>query len=242
MNNLWRTFFENIKLINLQVKNRRLDPKKVSLSQEKNLKKHKQFFMFWFKELIPQMGPETDLENVKKFLQKSFQNIYGEGPVFWLLKLSRKNRNKNIENRKKRTLSESTNLRSVNLEKLKVQNSYELSEKIIEKRRISLRKDSGSNINNLKEKDDKNKIDYSMIVSDSFLNDFNTPVKENLKMVKEEPIMTTDSEMEEYDKSVKKFKNKKPQIIKKTRFGEALDYNKNETFDTHSKYNYYLKI
>ena len=81
-----------------------------------------------------------------------------------------------------------------------------------------------------------------MIVSDSFLNDFNTPVKENLKMVKEEPIMTTDSEMEEYDKSVKKFKNKKPQIIKKTRFGEALDYNKNETFDTHSKYNYYLKI
>jgi hypothetical protein len=84
-------------------------------------------------------------------------------------------------------------------------------------------------------REDNQKVESSMIVSKSILNKFQTPIKEDLKMVKEEHTITTDSEMEEYQKSVNKFKSKKPTPSKAKFIGDNLGFNKTETSYRHSK-------
>ena len=228
MNVLWRTFFENVKLINLQVKEQRLDPKKVSLSQEKNLKMHKEFFLFWFKELIPKMGTQTDLDALLQFLQENFKKIYGEGDVFWLLKLSKQS--KAVSQQKEGAkLAQSMKINSVRPKNSSMSNSFEFPQQIEEKKRISLRR--------VEEEEKRPKktspVRYSMMLSGSVLNKFQTPVKADLKMVKEES-MTTDSEMEEFRKTVTTFKSKKPEEKKGKFIGEGLE-RRNETFDQSPK-------
>ena len=237
MNLLWRIFFENIKLINLQVRNKRLDPKKVSLSQEKNLKKHKEFFLFWFKDLIPKLGPDTELEKVIKFIQENFEKIYGSNHVYWLLKLSKQNK---IEPQSRPKLNDrlstSVNIKPVKRPKKSVENSFEIDQEEPIKRRMSLRRiDEDTNKTTPKSEDDNTHVETSMIVSKSILNKYQTPVKENLKMVKEEQSMTTDSEIEEFQKSVNKFKNKKPVPTGNKFIGDNLELNKTETSQRYSK-------
>jgi hypothetical protein len=231
MNKLWRIFFENFKLINLQVRNKRLDPNKVSLSQEKNLKKHKEFFMFWFKKLIPKMGPDTDLERVIKFLQENFQRIYGKNHVYWLLRLSKQIKIDIPTHQKNHDrLSESVNLKSTKISTNEKHNSFDIIDNSNTKRRMSLRRMNEDVIQ--KEENpqvESEKVDSSMIVSKSILNKFQTPVKANLKMVKEEQSISTDSEIEEFQKSVNKFKSKKPHHSGQQRYiGENLSFNKTE--------------
>lgn len=231
MNALWRTFFENVKLINLQVKNHQLDPKKVSSSQEKNLKLHKKFFMFWFKELIPKMGSQTDLEDIREFLQKNFTRIYGEGDLRWMFQLSEQSKipsKKNITNRK---VSESVHVKSLKMPTRPTAHSFDFSAHLEkEKKRASLK---NSKVNN---KEEEPKENLSMLVSGSVLNRMNTPMKRDLKMVKEEQSVSTDSEMEQLQKTISDFKNRKPETQKSQVLGETLNLKRNETFDNTIRY------
>lgn len=235
MNFLWRVFFENFKLINVQVRNKLLDPKKVNSSQEKNLKKHKEFFMFWFNKLLPKMGRDTELEKVLKFLQSNFREIYGANHVFWLLNLSK-------PTTFEESLIHTSNLDQRFSEPLSVPNRRQSSEGAFhwgpaEKPRFSSpdkkAKQEESNDEELRK---VKSIDSSMLVSKSIFNKFQTPKKSGLKMVEEEQPISTDSEIEEFQKSVTKFKKKQPTVQGKQVFGDALGFNKNETFDRLSKY------
>jgi hypothetical protein len=231
MNQLWRTFFENVKLINMQVKNHRLDPNKVSPSQERNLKLHKKFFMFWFKELIPKMGPKTELEDMLTFLRNNFVKIYGNGDVRWLLKLSQQNKitnsRKNIQTRQ---VSESVNVKSLKPKPSKMTQSFDFAENTESlKRRKSEGGTRHGDFKQPRSSQEETPERKSMLISASVLNKFTTPAKPDLKMVEEEQSIPTDSEMEQFQKTISDFKSKKPTKEKEQVFGEALNLKRNET-------------
>lgn len=234
MNLLWRVFFENFKLINLQVRNKLLDPKKVNSSQEKNLKKHKEFFLFWFNKLLPRMGRDTELEKVLKFIQKNFREIYGANHVFWLLNLSKPTTFEESLIETSILEQRQSQIQLVPNRKRSLENSFQWTQ---EGQPVTTSLDATRKPERPHEPESvgARSTDPSMLVSKSIFNKFQTPVKNDLKIVKEEQPVTSDSEIEEFQKSVKKFKDSKPLDKGNQFFGDALGFNKNETFDRFSK-------